>query len=50
MDPLIIEARVNEYATRNKGRNVPWLPNEIAGDATYANYRRFETSGRLIEP
>jgi 3-keto-5-aminohexanoate cleavage enzyme len=34
MDPLIIEARVNEYATRNKGRNVPWLPNEIAGDAT----------------
>ena len=23
---------------------------EIEGDATYANYRRFETSGRLIEP
>lgn len=23
---------------------------EISGDATYANYRRFETSGRLIEP
>ena len=23
---------------------------EIEGDATYANYRRFETSGRLIDP
>ena len=23
---------------------------EISGDATYANYRRFETSGRLIDP
>jgi 3-keto-5-aminohexanoate cleavage enzyme len=34
LDPLIIEARVNEYATRNKNRNVPWLPAEIAKDAT----------------
>jgi uncharacterized protein (DUF849 family) len=34
MNPLIIEARVNEYATRHKGRNVPWLPAEIASDAT----------------
>lgn len=34
MDPLIIEARVNEYATRNKNTNVPWLPREIASDAT----------------
>lgn len=33
MDPLIIEARVNEYATRNGNKNVPWLPNEIALDA-----------------
>jgi len=23
---------------------------EISGDATYSNYRRFETSGRLIDP
>jgi uncharacterized protein (DUF849 family) len=33
MDPLIIEARVNEYATRNRNKNVPWLPREIARDA-----------------
>ena len=33
MDKLIIEARVNEYATRRKNPNVPWLPNEIAKDA-----------------
>lgn len=30
------------YMTRNG--------DEISGDATYANYRRFETSGRLIDP
>ena len=34
MDPLIIEARVNEYATRNRNKNIPWLPSEIARDAT----------------
>lgn len=34
MDPLIIEARVNEYATRKKNPNVPWLPREIAANAT----------------
>jgi uncharacterized protein (DUF849 family) len=34
MDKLIIEARVNEYANRNRNRNVPWLPREIADDAT----------------
>jgi uncharacterized protein (DUF849 family) len=34
MDPLIIEARVNEYATRNRNPNVPWLPREIARNAT----------------
>ncbi len=34
MDPLIIEARVNEYATRNRNKNIPWLPREIADDAT----------------
>jgi 3-keto-5-aminohexanoate cleavage enzyme len=34
MEPLIIEARVNEYATRNRNKNVPWLPHEIARDAT----------------
>lgn len=33
MDKLIIEARVNEYATRRRNPNVPWLPDEIAGDA-----------------
>src|ERR1700761_2216666 len=33
MDPLIIEARVNEYATRNWNGHVPWLPREIASDA-----------------
>ena len=33
MDKLIIEARVNEYANRNRNRNVPWLPREIAVDA-----------------
>jgi uncharacterized protein (DUF849 family) len=33
MNPLIIEARVNEYATRKKNNNVPWLSREIAGDA-----------------
>jgi uncharacterized protein (DUF849 family) len=33
MDKLIIEARVNEYATRRRNPNVPWLPDEIAKDA-----------------
>lgn len=33
MEPLIIEARVNEYATRHRNKNVPWLPREIADDA-----------------
>ncbi|WP_178133848.1 BKACE family enzyme [Vineibacter terrae] len=33
MDKLIIEVRANEYANRNRNRNVPWLPREIAGDA-----------------
>jgi uncharacterized protein (DUF849 family) len=33
MDKLIIEVRVNEYANRNRNRNVPWLPREIARDA-----------------
>src|ERR1700761_962691 len=38
MDPLIIEARVNEYATRNRNKNVPWLPREIAGDAAACHH------------
>lgn len=33
MVPLIIEARVNEYATRQRNKNVPWLAREIASDA-----------------
>ncbi|WP_421998521.1 3-keto-5-aminohexanoate cleavage protein [Reyranella sp.] len=33
MEKLIIEARVNEYATRTRNRNVPWLSAEIAADA-----------------
>jgi len=33
VEPLIIEARVNEYATRHRNKNVPWLPREIASDA-----------------
>ena len=33
MEPLIIEVRVNEYATRHRNKNVPWLPREIASDA-----------------
>ena len=33
MDKLIIEARINEYATRKRNGNVPWLPHEIARDA-----------------
>lgn len=33
MEPLIIEARVNEYATRHRNKHVPWLPREIASDA-----------------
>lgn len=33
MEKLIIEVRVNEYANRNRNRNVPWLPEEIAADA-----------------
>lgn len=33
MDKLIIEARINEYATRKRNANVPWLPHEIARDA-----------------
>lgn len=31
--PLIIEARVNEYASRERNPGVPWLPQEIAADA-----------------
>ena len=30
---LIIEARVNEYASRRDNSNVPWTPQEIAADA-----------------
>jgi uncharacterized protein (DUF849 family) len=30
---LVIEARVNEYATREGNSQVPWLPDEIARDA-----------------
>lgn len=33
MDKLIIEARVNEYATRKRNAHVPFLPSEIARDA-----------------
>lgn len=33
MQKLIIEARVNEYATREANGQVPWLPGEIARDA-----------------
>ena len=33
MHRLIIEARVNEYASRRNNPNVPWTPEEIARDA-----------------
>ena len=33
MNKLIIEARVNEYAMRDRNPNVPWTPDEITGDA-----------------
>lgn len=33
MQNLVIEARVNEYATREGNAHVPWLPDEIARDA-----------------
>jgi 3-keto-5-aminohexanoate cleavage enzyme len=33
MKKLIIEARVNEYAPRNRNRHVPWSVQEIAGNA-----------------
>lgn len=33
MQPLIIESRVNEYASRRHNPNVPWTPEEIARDA-----------------
>ena len=33
MKKLIIEVRVNEYATRDENPNVPWTPEEIARDA-----------------
>ncbi len=33
MKKLIIEARVNEYASREGNAHVPWLPPEIAADA-----------------
>jgi uncharacterized protein (DUF849 family) len=33
MQPLIIEARVNEYAMRQRNPHVPWTPEEIARDA-----------------
>jgi 3-keto-5-aminohexanoate cleavage enzyme len=33
MQKLIIEARINEYASREGNKQVPWLPEEIARDA-----------------
>lgn len=33
MTPLIIEVRVNEYASRRHNEHVPWTPEEIARDA-----------------
>ena len=33
MEKIIIEARVNELAPRDENPNVPFLPNEIIGDA-----------------
>ncbi len=33
MQPLIIEARVNEYSSRRRNPHVPWTPDEIARDA-----------------
>lgn len=33
MKPLIIEARVNEYASRRHNPHLPWTPEEIARDA-----------------
>lgn len=38
MDKLIIEVRANEYANRNRNRNVPWLPREIASDAAECHH------------
>ena len=33
MNPLIIEARINEYADRTRNPHVPWTPEEIADTA-----------------
>jgi len=33
MKKLIIQVRCNEYASREKNPNIPWLPGEIARDA-----------------
>lgn len=33
MEKLIIEARVNEFAMRDRNPNVPWTPQEIAAEA-----------------
>jgi uncharacterized protein (DUF849 family) len=33
MKKLIIEARINEYMSRDQNPNVPWLPEEIGEDA-----------------
>src|SRR6201992_4139256 len=44
MDPLIIEARVNKYATRNKGRRIPFLPAEIAREAAEC----FDAGARIV--
>ena len=33
MEKLIIEARINEYQSRQQNPNVPWLASEIAEDA-----------------
>ena len=33
MKKLIIQVRCNEYASREKNSNIPWLPEEIARDA-----------------
>ena len=33
MKKLILEARINEYQSRDLNSNVPWLPDEIAQDA-----------------
>ena len=33
MKKLILEARINEYMSRDLNPNVPWLPEEIGEDA-----------------